>query len=73
MMKLPRAQVSCALLKTYGTVASIVRVGYGWKRKCVFTAHWVNAPYLGCASSAGEFDLPSRSLRNVILNEAKNL
>src|SRR5204862_1627786 len=65
MMILPRVQVSCALLKHCGTTAGIVRVGYGWKRKCFFTAHWVNAPYLG-------FDLPSGSLINVILSEAKN-
>ena len=29
MMMLPRAQDSCVLLKTYGTVASIVHVGCG--------------------------------------------
>jgi hypothetical protein len=73
MMMLPRAHSSCALLKTYGTVASIVRVGCGWKGKCFFTAHWVNAPYLGCTNSAGEFDLFRRFLINVILSEAKNL
>jgi hypothetical protein len=54
-------------------MASIVCAGCGWKRKCVFTAHWVNAPYLRCANSAGESDLFSRSLINVILSEAKNL
>jgi hypothetical protein len=36
MMMVPRAQASCALLKTYGTVTSIVRVGCGWKGKCFF-------------------------------------
>ena len=35
----------------------------GWKRKCVFIAHWANAPYLRCANSAGEFDLPRAKRR----------
>jgi hypothetical protein len=46
MMMLPRVQVSCALLKHCGTTAGIVRVGYGWKRKCFSTAHSGNVPYL---------------------------
>jgi hypothetical protein len=44
MMVLPRVQVSCELLKHCGTTAGIVRVGYGWKRKCFFAAHWADAP-----------------------------
>jgi hypothetical protein len=39
-----RYKVSCALLKHCGTTAGIVRVGYGWKRKCFFTAHWADTP-----------------------------
>ena len=45
--------------KDYGTVAGIVCVGCAWKGKCFFTAQGVNAPYLRCANSAGEFALPS--------------
>ena len=72
MMMLPRAQASCAPLKLCGTTAGIVRVGYGWKRKCFLTAHWADAPYLGCASSAGEFDLPRKSFCPISNNMRMN-
>jgi hypothetical protein len=59
MIILLRAQVSCAPLKIYGITGSVVRVGYDWRLKYVFTAPWDDKPYLQSVSSAGGFDLVS--------------
>jgi len=65
MMMSPRVQVSCALLKLYGTTASTVRVGYDWRRKCVSTAHWGDVLYLRCVNCAGEFTLQNYEMDRV--------